>query len=342
MHLFIDESGSFRAGSPADSWCVVGCLSTTERARAELYSALATLKRKNGRPFQSEIKLKDVSETSYFQYLDHLSTLPLLLIACAVNGRLMDNDLVLAHHRMQTAGVRENIHRVVDPAARANHEAAADAFSKLSPPLYLQLCAQYEMLAFALSQAILFFVQRQPPTLSTFRWRVDQKQKQNSIFDRVFRELAAPILQSKSMLEPQPMIVGADYSHFRRFVDPDGPPRYLKEAYGFDFKNGYNIGKVMREDFKFVDSSSHHGVQCIDLLVSGLRRCLRGGFSDNSDAAARLGRLMTQAQNGQPPLQLLTLSASESVPANSTAYNAIRAMAKSAKPMIYAKIMDAS
>jgi hypothetical protein len=67
------------------------------------------------------------------------------------------------------------------------------------------------------------------------------------------------------------MLIGADYSSFRRFDYPAGEaPTYLKDDYAIDLREDgpkLNIGKLMREDLKFEDSTANQGVQAADLLV---------------------------------------------------------------------------
>jgi hypothetical protein len=69
-------------------------------------------------------------------------------------------------------------------------------------------------------------------------------------------------------------------------------PDYLEKVYGIPLQDGFNIGKIMRDDFQFVDSKMELGVQIADLLSAGFRRCLRGGFEENKSIAKLLGTLL--------------------------------------------------
>ncbi len=104
--------------------------------------------------------------------------------------------------------------------------------------------------------------------------------------------------------------------------------------YGLEVESGFNIAKVMHEDFEFVDSAHHLGVQIGDLLASGLRRCLRGGFTDNAAAATALGQLLVEAPEGEPPIVLLTLDQGEALDRQASAFTAVWQMKKACRPMM--------
>ncbi len=102
------------------------------------------------------------------------------------------------------------------------------------------------------------------------------------------------------------MLEGAVYSALDRFLyPPDRKPTYLSDVYGLDAGCGpaWNLGEMLREDFRFVDSRKIPGVQVADLLAAGLRRVLRQGFTDNKRASQLLGSIMVQATRGEPPMR---------------------------------------
>ena len=85
-------------------------------------------------------------------------------------------------------------------------------------------------------------------------------------------------------------------------------PITSEEVYGIEVGVGLNIQKLIRGNIKFMDSKDSSGIQVVDLVVSGIRRCLRGQFSDNDKAASTLGRLMLQAKHNAPPLNLISFA----------------------------------
>jgi hypothetical protein len=113
-------------------------------------------------------------------------------------------------------------------------------------------------------------------------------------YEDAFRTILPAILQTKSLGDPMIALKGADYRHFSRFEYPRGEePNYLKDAYGIESNGGPNVGKMIGDDFKLVDSASTPGVQVADLITSGLRRLLRGGFKAESRVAVHLANLVS-------------------------------------------------
>jgi hypothetical protein len=332
MHIFIDESGSFVSSSTPGAWCVVAAYAVPERSRTKAEAALLALKRANGAHAPDEIKLKDVSEASYLAFLKRLGLLDGTLYGTAVDSGTCNTAAVAYHQQQQVEALNENIPRIRHPVGRAGHQHAADRFASLSPQLYLQIVCQYNLVCQLISQALLHYVQRTPATLGRFRWRVDQKHQGNSAFDESFRDLAPAFMQSYSTDNPQPMLKGADYRHFERFYFKDGPPTYLRDEYGIEAESGFNVRLVMAEDFAFVDSKDCPGVQIADLLASGLRRCLRLGFSDNDKVAQALGSLMVEAAQREPPLNLISVT--NAVPASPEVSRAVRQMQRACRSMI--------
>jgi len=95
---------------------------------------------------------------------------------------------------------------------------------------------------------------------------------------------------------------------------PDGkPPAYLKDTYDIDVESCFNIQKLIRGNIKFMDSKESIGIQAIDLIVSGIRRCLRKQFNNNELAAKTLGKLMLQAAHNTPSINLVSFGSEASL-----------------------------
>lgn len=336
MNLFLDESGSFVPGAPRpEAWCVVAAYVVPEAHSRPVGKALRRLKRRLGRGPHEEIKLRDISdERTYLAFMGDLAAYDGVVYAAAVDVHRNRPDVITRHHARQTDGLREHLPKVIDDEARAVLSARAARFAQLSPQLYLQAMCQYHLLAAILRHAVMYFAQRVPSTLARFRWRIDRKNALNSIFDDTLRDHAAPMLQSLSMQEPSLWLMAADYSYFERFRFTDGAPAYLNDTYGLEVGGGFNVAMVMHEDLKFVDSAQDLGVQISDLLASGLRRCLRGEFTNNVAVAAALGRLLVQAPDADPPIALLTLDQGAALDPQAPAYRAVWEMKRRARPMV--------
>ncbi len=312
VNVFIDESGSFVSAAKPDSWNCVAAYVSSESDRRHLKHALANLKKATGVSILEEVKLRGVAKDDYFRFLSALSKLSGVLFVAATDAGLNTLDDVRAHQRDQAERIVEHKSKMLHQAAREGLQALSDRVKALAPQLYVQLQCQVTLLATIIANAILYFVQRRPETLHAFRWRIDQKNSSRTQFEDAFVALAPALLQTISLEEPIPMLVGADYRYFRRFEYSEAErPTYLRDVYGIDAGAdglGVNIGMLLREDLRFEDSKHNRGVQVADLLAAGVRRCLRAGFDRNDEAARLIGALMVQPKRGRAPIEFLKFS----------------------------------
>ena len=187
--------------------------------------------------------------------------------------------------------------------------------TKLSPQLYVQLLCHVNLMFNIVSRVINFYAQRNPEALSEFRWRIDRKNISLTDFEDAFEKLSPALLQTMSISNPLMMVKGFDYSHLSKYEFEDGKvPEYLNEVYGIEAKSGLNVQKIIRSDIKFMDSKDSQGIQAVDLVVSGIRRCLRRQFSDNENAASKLGKLMLQEKHNAPPLSIISFADDQPLP----------------------------
>lgn len=236
--------------------------------------------------------VKHLNETQYFQFLEQLGRLNGVVFAVATDAGLNQPADVAEHQRIQAEKIVEHKDKMHYQAAREGLQALSDQVAALAPQLYVQLHCQVNVIAVIIRNGVLYFVQRHPRSLGYFRWRIDQKNSTRSDYEKAFESITPAILQSISLREPMPMLVGADYSAFTRFdYSVDERPTYLRDTYGIEISEdepATNIGLLMRENHEFVDSAHNYGVQIADLLASGVRRCLRQEFGDNETAARLL------------------------------------------------------
>lgn len=331
--ICIDESGSFVQSVAAGSWCAVVGYTFAERRKTANLDALQRLKTTYALG-KREIKLKEVSESDYFRFLGDLRRAGGALFAVATDGALADPDAVRTHRDIQAQNIRNNVPKMKFDEGKAAVATLAEEIQALSPQLYVQLVCQIELLSDLLRRGILFFVQRDPVTLRRFVWRIDQKNTEKSIFERVFEKVAPALLQSMSFENPAIFLKEADYSYFRRFeFTVEEYPKYLQEL-GYQPESTINIGKILREDMTFPDSKDDLSVQIADLLAAGLRSVLRGKFTDNKGAAALIGQLMVKNSKRNPPISLVHLSRAGKVTPDIAAAIAVREMQKHAQPML--------
>lgn len=336
MFIYLDESGSFVPAEGAGAWCTVAAYAIPERSRRDLEVVLATSKKKILGHSNGECKLKDFSEAQYLAFLNDLSKLEGLLFCTAVDAGRQTAADIKNHLVGQVQGILRHKDKIISDEARRGLQDYADKFSGMPPQLYLQLTAQYETVFSVLRGAKLYFVQRVPSALGNFRWRVDQKNTGQSVFEESFMVFSAAMAAARSHSDPDGMLRGADYSHFERFRFAEGTPTYMKELYGVTMREAFDVGKVMRENFEFVDSKESLGVQVSDLLASGVRRCLRGGFTNNGAVAHSLGALMVAGRHDKFPVELISLA--NAGPADEIE-TVLRVMRANIRPMITASAL---
>jgi len=333
MNLFIDESKLFIYRPKPNSWSVVACYAVSDDDYIQAQNIIKELKISAGFDVYDEVKVNDLSESQYIVFLKDLQKLGGTLYAVATDSGLNTPDVIHSHQVLQGDKIVEHKEKMKYEERKRALENLRERVVGLSPQLYVQLFCQLNLMVKVINTVIPYYIQRDPRSLSRFQWRVDQKDVTRTDFENVFEILGPRIIQSKSITDPLMMIKGFDYSVLNKYeYTKDNVPKYLKEQYGLNIESGYNIQAIIREDIDFVDSKNNIGVQIIDLLVSGLRKCLRLEFSNNSRIAFELGKLMVQARHNSPPIDLVCLSTNTKL-AEEVA-NLIRIMIRVCRPFL--------
>jgi hypothetical protein len=333
LFIYIDESGSFALSPVAGSWNVVAAYAVPEANRRRVERILRDLKLACGRPHNDEVKLKDLKELQLKQLLHRLRELESTLFISSIDLGTQDSTAIAKHQAIQVEKIRVNKPRMLYEEGRALIEDLASRVERLSPQLYTQLVAQVDLLDQVYRSTTLYYSQRIPATIGTFRWRIDEKNSTRPLFEETMRHMAPALLQSRSLREPGIFVDGFDYTHYERaFRYKNGEiPKYLQEETGTEIKSASNLGKVL-SDFSFVRSHDVPGVQVADLLASAFRRALRGEFQDNIGVTRLLGALTVQRAKPNPSIHLITLC--EEQLATGHAFDAAQAAMKAARPML--------
>ena len=333
MFIYIDESGSFVPAPTENSWNVVAAYAVPEAARKHAESALRQLKIAAGCAHSDEVKLRNITEAQLSAFLDVLSRLDALAFASCIDLGTQNPAVILAHQSAQVQKIRANGPRMIHEEGRAMIEDLASRVERLSPQLYTQMIVQTDLLDQVYRAATLYFSQRVPATLGTFRWRIDEKNPNRPIYEQTLRHIAPPILQSMSVTQPALFVREFDYSHYERAFRyaPGEMPTYLQEATGIEMESGSNLGKILR-DFDFVRSHDVLGVQIADLIASSFRRLLRGEFVDNLGIARKLGRLTVERARDEPSIHLISLSGQKT--AEDNAAETIKEVDRAARAML--------
>lgn len=333
MNIYIDESGSFVNAPTAGAWNAVAALAVPEPAEEKIDQLLGQMRISNGHGVGREIKLSDLAENKYLQFISKLADLNVVVFCTATDAGLNTTDRVLEHQRHQVEEILRHIDKMKYEGGRQGILLMAAQLVKLSPQLYVQLLCQINLMFDVVSRVIMYYAQHDPRTLAEFRWRIDQKNVSRTDFEDAFEKLSPPLLQTRSISEPLLKVNGFDYSSMRQYEFEDGKmPEYLKEVYGIEVEAGLNIQKLIRGNIKFMDSQNSSGIQAVDLIVSGIRRCLRRQFSNNDKVASILGKLMLQAKHNAPPLNLITFA--NDSPMEIEAARLVRMMSRHCKSMI--------
>ena len=338
MNICIDESGTFVYTTAQESWNCVAAYVYPENYRRAITELMCRLKRRIGKKRASEVKLRDMSEDDYLWLLSNLRQLDGVLYAVATDASVNTPNIVEQHQRQQVNNILKPIPLMRYEEGRQGLRDLADKVGRMPIQLYIQMFSQVHLVLVILHSAILYFVQRKPQTLRRFRWRIDQKNSERTEYERAFSQVLPALLQSASLREPMIMLEGADYSWFDRFYYPEGEePTYLQDVYGIESNDAdnrkLNIGQIVREDAKYVDSKENIGVQVADLLASGLRRCLRNNFACNDEVASLLGSLMVQGMGNDTPVKLISFGV-ENHRAGDGAARAVSIMRHSARAML--------
>ena len=333
MNIYMDESGSFVSAPRTGCWNVVVAVAAPECSRKPIERAVWKLKQSLSKPLSEEIKLNALSEKQYLDFLYDLSKTHATLFATATDAGLNAIALLLHHQRVQVAAVRANLSRMKYEGGRQGVKLLADRLEAISPQLYAQLICQVDLLHDVLTRSINYFVQIVPATLTEFRWRIDQKNTSKTTYESTFETIAPMLLQTRSFRQPGIHVTDFNYRHLKQYQYANAEvPKYLEVEYGVQVENALNIRKLICGNLKFEDSRSCLGIQVADLLASGLRRCLRGGFTANDVISAALGRLTMQNQLGMFPIHLVSFGGVNN--ADDIATRVVKSITRHSKSML--------
>jgi hypothetical protein len=312
LQIFVDESGSFAPAANENSWNVVAALVMPEASRRKSEEHLRLLKLSLGHSHSDEIKLKDLSEIQLKAFLKGLSRIECALFVSGVDLGAQHPDIIDNHQKNQVEKILENRPLMLHQEGRELIDDLVGRVRRLSPQLYTQLVAQIDLLDQAYRSSTLFYAQRVPATLGSYRWRLDEKNSSRHLFEETMRYMAPPLLQARSVRDPVIFVEGFDYSHFERSFryKKDEIPAYLQERTGQSIESGSSLGKILK-DFAFVKSHEVPGVQIADLLASSYRRVLRDDFEDSLGIAKLLGALTVQRARKEPSIHLISLASDQ-------------------------------
>jgi hypothetical protein len=307
LNIFIDESGTFTATDIAGSWNVVAALVFPNSESKQIEKVLQQMKVKSGLTVATEIKLGKISNNIYLEFLNGIADTKGTLHCVAIDSSFQSDEHISNHRDLLASNVAANIDRMKYSEGAEFVRELAKQVQALAPQLYSQMHCQVQLLDQIMRTAILYHAQRTPKQLNKFRWRIDEKSPGRNVFQDAFRAIVVPLLQSSSLSErmKMPEIYSRTLSSFT--YNEKSRPNFLKNTYNIDAKDNVaiDVGKLVWDDFQFMDSKLSAGIQVADLLASGLRKCLRGEFSGNDQISNALGAVMVDRGKGRFPIELI-------------------------------------
>jgi hypothetical protein len=276
VHIFIDESGSFTRSPGTNSISAVGALTIpdTQLARVDRHyqSIRRTLPKENG-----EVKGRRLSEPEIARVVTMLAARDVLFEVSTIDLSLGTDAEIASHQAEQADRITAGITPKHGPPAVQLANNLRARLEASPPQLYIQSVLTFSLIARVLDHSTMYYVQRRPMELGAFHWVIDAKERlKTTDWEDWWSYMVMPMLQSKSIKEPMPMIIGQDYSHFHRF-DME-IPAYLTEINEAP-KSGLvaDIRKIMTENFRF-SSGIETGLELVDILTNATRRALVGNL----------------------------------------------------------------
>lgn len=278
MHIFIDESGTFRSdpvrrASPS----AVGALVVPSRSVTgfeKLYGRL----RKRLPKIKHEVKGRLLSETQVGDVVDVLKKVGCLFEVAVVDLGLHSEKELLSHRSRQAEAITANLTKEHAPLLVEQVWELRRQLEATSLQLYVQSVVLNEVIYNVLNHADNYFAFRFPSELGAYHWVLDAKDRDKTTpWEAWWENTVLAMIQSKTMRKPLIMAEGADYSYHERFRA--NVPEYLHPHVNDpDGGHFFDPRPVMKESFRF-SSSPELGLEVADILTNALRRSLAGNFS---------------------------------------------------------------
>lgn len=315
MKIFIDESGVFLPVDKVNSWSSVGALTVPESSMAGLSNALRDLKKALGVDCESEIKKPrpDSNKSCFINFLKKVKNLNCTLHMASTNGGLLKEKEITEHRKGNVQGLNnfkeqqrsELVPEEFNKLAR-HVESTISNFESIPQQEYVQCVMQSYLLSLMIEKVIYFYSFKNPESLSSFSWVIDQKSEKKNKFEITYQNVMPGLVEANSVKRSKVLpnssknnyhYFGEAFSSANNTVD-DSTVEYYKRTHNKDissFRDSLAVVdyfKIFNSDMQFSDSKGNVGLEVADLLVSSVNRCLKGNFSDNIKMAKILGSLL--------------------------------------------------
>jgi hypothetical protein len=264
LHILIDESGTF-GGYHDRSVSVVGALAVPTQ-RLDLIKRKYTKFRAHLPTDNGEVRGRLLDEQQVCQVVELLIRNNVLFEAVVLDLGFHDKDDVVEYKRNHAEGMLARVDNFAESVRGQLRQACAQILS-ISPQLYLQAVATFELIHTIIYNAPLYFVQREPKELGLFKWIIDGKERAKvTNWEMWWSWYAIGALANMSKRRPVPRLEGVDYSFYDRFTGTEG------EEEGIDIK-------LLLADLIFC-SEALLELELADIVVNATRRALIGTLGE--------------------------------------------------------------
>jgi hypothetical protein len=277
MHIFIDESGSFKHDYRKTTVpSAVGALIIPTQQIPNFEKLFGRLRHKLPKE-RGEVKGRLLSESEVGEVVAVLKRVGALFEITVVDSAMHTAE-ELANHRARQA------EKFTEHLTASHHKTLVKEIYDLkrqleSMPLqlYLQSVVLNELIYNVLNLASTYFAFRLPAELAVYHWILDAKDRSKiTPWENWWSSIIGPMFQSKSFRKPLMAVEGGDYSYHERLITSF--PDYLRAHVAENENSQYlDIRPILTESFRF--SSDHEaGLEAVDILTNAVRRSLVGNF----------------------------------------------------------------
>jgi len=337
MYIYIDESGIFANPSGKDkAISCVAALVMPEQYQKYIFKRFKHLKVSWGIG-SGEPKGSKLDEEQIAYVVSILNDYDVFVTAFGIDIGVHTNGQITAHKQGQAANVTKHVTPEHHPNLVRQLEELRERYLQLSNQLYAQSVLLTVLVQSVIRIATLYYCQRDPFTLSRFRWIIDAKADNLTNYEDLWSTVVMPFCESDSLSKPMAFLEGGDYSWFDRNFNGDmaTAPKHLQPFRKKEKQNepfyAFDAKKVLSEHRSFKSSKKNLGLQLVDIVVNAIRRALHGNLQVNG--WGDLGRLMVSSEKGKNAMQMIALH-NDVVPKPMPYGGIIKHFDKLSKPML--------
>jgi len=336
MKIFIDESGSFIAGKGRHNFSCVGALMIPSTKLDRIYKDFKEISLNWPRNDKEEIKGTSLSEEQISNIARILRRHDSLLEVVVIDLNAESPKGLELHKKAQAEKFTRYLTDEFHPNLVQEIQALRQKLENLSMPLYIQAIMLTKLISRSAYHSTLYYAQRKPAELRNFEWIIDAKDKELTPYEKWWRVVVLPFLQSISIREPWPFVKmpSFNYKYFDReylTVTPEYLKNYVPEM--ANQSTSIDINKIMK-NMTFQQSHTDLGLQLVDILVNAVRRLLHSKLA--IACAKYIGSLMivTNKNEKRQNINILSLTEKENIPPSPRYLATVETLAQSGRIML--------